>query len=179
MKKVLVTGASGFIGRNAVLELLNHDYEVHGLDLFAFNDCPEEVIWHKSDLFDNDQQKQVFKSINPTDLLHFAWYAQPGKFWNSCENLRWVKASIDLIHNFVQNGGKRAVFAGTCAEYDLNEQLLSEEANRMVPSTLYGTCKNSLQQIFSSYCQQEGVSYSWGRIFFLYGPNEKSQRLVS
>ena len=53
----------------------------------------------------------------PTHLLHLAWYAEPGLFWRSPENLRWVEASLRLLRAFAEHGGQRAVMAGSCAEY--------------------------------------------------------------
>jgi nucleoside-diphosphate-sugar epimerase len=69
--------------------------------------------------------------------------------------------------------------AGTCAEYDWNYELYSEQTTPLKPATLYGVCKHALQGIVDAFCRQTGVSYAWGRIFFLYGPNEHPDRLVS
>jgi nucleoside-diphosphate-sugar epimerase len=125
-----------------------------------------------------EEQKQLLAKIKPTHLLHFAWYAVPGKYWTSIENLRWVQASINLLIDFIENGGTRAVFAGSCAEYDWNYGYCSEGITPTRPQTLYGTCKNSLQEIVSQFSKQTGVSSAWGRIFFLYGPYEAKIRLI-
>ena len=113
------------------------------------------------------------------DLLHFAWYAKPKKYWTSTQNLRWVQSSIELIDLFVKCGGKRIVMAGSCAEYDWDYGVSSEGLTPCRPSTLYGICKHSLQEILTMYSKQAGISSAWGRIFFLYGPYEHPSRLVS
>jgi nucleoside-diphosphate-sugar epimerase len=47
------------------------------------------------------------------------------------------------------------------------------------PDTLYGTAKDSLRRTFLAYCNVSGLSGSWGRAFFMYGPRENPSRLVS
>jgi nucleoside-diphosphate-sugar epimerase len=178
MKKVLLTGGSGFIGRNAISELLLKDYEVHVADIAPISGLHSGAILHECNLFDFQQQKNLLHKIKPTHLLHFAWYAIPGKFWFSTENMRWVQASLELLHNFTEEGGLRVVFAGTCAEYDWSESLCSEASTNLIPKTFYGICKNSLQQIYNSFCHKKSISNAWGRIFFLYGPYENPDRLV-
>ena len=181
MKKVLLTGASGFIGQYTIPFLLKKGYEVHAVDI---SKKPSHIIknrklfWHKCDLLNYKQQKVLFAEVKPSHLLHFAWYAVPGKYWTSLENLRWVQASLNLLINFVENEGKRAVLAGTCAEYDWNYGYCSEGITPIRPRTLYGICKNSLQEMFFQFSKQAGISSAWGRIFFLYGPYEAKNRLV-
>ena len=181
MKTVLVTGGNGFIGRHTLPQLLDAGYQVH---VTGKSHKPnfikhERVYYHQCNLFEFQQQRQLFEQIKPSHLLHFAWYAVPGKFWSSRENLNWVKASLDLLENFIDYGGKRVIFAGTCAEYDWSYGYCSENLTPTVPHTLYGTCKNSLRQIFEQYCGQVGISSAWGRIFLLYGSYEKPGRLIS
>jgi nucleoside-diphosphate-sugar epimerase len=83
-----------------------------------------------------------------------------------------------LLKTFGAFGGRRAVFAGSCAEYDWSAAYCSEESTPTASRSLYGTCKNGLQQIFTHYCRQEKISGGWGRIFFLYGPYETKSRLI-
>ncbi len=180
VKKVLLTGAGGFIGRHSIPFLLKNDYEVHAVYNIAETDIAahKNLFWHKCDLLNSAEQKYLLSKIKPTHLLHFAWYTAHGKYWTAIENLRWVQASLDLFVNFAENGGRRAVGAGTCAEYDWNYGYCSEEITPLKPSTLYGACKNSLQEMLSRYSKQAGISFAWGRIFFLYGHYEYPQRLV-
>jgi nucleoside-diphosphate-sugar epimerase len=180
MKKVLLTGANGFIGRHSIPFLINSNYEIHAV---FYSEKPEfnknkHLFWHRCNLLNLEEQKQLLDKIKPSHLFHFAWYAIPGKYWISLENIRWVQTSLNLLINFVENGGKRAVFAGTCAEYDWDYGYCSEKITLTRPQTLYGTCKNSLQQILVQFSKQTGLSSAWGRIFFLYGSYEAKNRLV-
>jgi len=182
MKKVLLTGASGFIGQHTIPFLIKKGYEVHAVDIVKKPSHiikSKKLLWHECDLLNHKQQKVLFAEIKPTQLLHFAWYAVPGKYWTSYENLKWVQASLELAINFHQSGGERAIFAGTCAEYDWNYGYCSEEITPLKPATLYGACKNSLHEMLKHFSNQTKRSYAWGRIFFLYGPNEHPNRLIS
>ena len=132
-----------------------------------------------TDLFNSSSQETIVNEVRPTHLLHFAWYAEPGHFWTAAENLQCVSASLALLQAFSEQGGERVVMAGTCAEYDWGQGLCIESVTPRTPSTIYGTCKNALQEILSIYSNQFGLSSAWGRIFFLYGPQEHPSRLVS
>ena len=178
-KRVVVTGAAGFIGRHVLCPLVRRGFDVHAVDISRDPEQTEAVTWHCVDLFQSAELECLLQDIRPTHLLHFSWFVKHGDFWTSEENLRWVRASLDLYQAFHQAGGRRIVTSGTCAEYDWREDFLSEIGTRLRPATLYGACKHALQIMLSSYADQTGISSAWGRIFFLYGPYESPSRLVA
>jgi nucleoside-diphosphate-sugar epimerase len=176
--KVLLTGATGFIGKQCLSQLIAKGYKVHAISSNShINDT--SVHWHKVNLFDCDQTKALIRKIKPTHLLHLAWYAESGEYWQSVKNLYWVKASLTLFEEFSDAGGKRIVVAGSCAEYDWGFENYSEDTTPLAPETLYGVCKHSLQLMLSSYASLKGLSFSWGRIFSIYGPHENHHRLFA
>ena len=178
-KRVLLTGATGFIGMHAISELLSRGYEVHAISSRTVND-KKDVFWHQADLMNSHQCEMLLQKVAPSHLLHFAWYAEPGKFWDSEENFKWVEASIRLMRFFKATGGKRIVMAGTCAEYDWTESgFYIENVDQCSPLTIYGVAKNTLHQLLRAYGKQFDISCAWGRVFFLYGPNEDPKRLLS
>lgn len=180
MKRILITGATGFIGRYC-LQLLSEskNFEIHAVSSKKQKNNWSDMYWHQTDLLDSGQVSELLAQVKPSHLLHFAWYAVPGTYWDSIENIRWVQASLSLLQAFSLHGGQRAVMAGTCAEYDWKYGYCSENITPLVPETLYGRCKHSLQIMLDAFSKQTGLSSSWGRIFFLYGPPEHPQRLVS
>ena len=178
MKRVLLTGADGFIGRQSILPLVRRGFEVHAVshkepskDLRF-----ENVIWYKANLLEKSEVLKLTEEIKATHLLHFAWYVEHGKFWSSEKNKMWVEASLNLAENFSQNGGKRIVVSGTCVEYELDaDDFLDEKLTQLKPQTIYGQCKLELQQKLF----EMNLNVAWGRIFFLFGENEHPNRLVS
>ena len=172
--KVLVTGASGFIGSHCCSQLSALGYEVHAVSSKFQTDSAMQ--WHKVDLLDSQQIRELINTIKPTHLLHLAWYAEPDKYWTSIKNYHWVKASLTLFEEFSKSGGKRIVVSGSCAEYDWGFSNYCEDSTPLNPNSLYGVCKHSLQSMLSSFASLTGLSFAWGRIFSIYGPREHPKR---
>src|SRR2546423_13493112 len=168
MKRVLVTGATGFIGRHVLGPLVERGFDVHAVTHRAPLSARSGCRWHVSDLLDTAQIVPLIKAVQPTHLLHLAWYSVPGQYWTALENFAWVQASLELLRRFHEAGGVRVVMAGTCAEYDWAYGYCSERTTPTQPHTLYGTCKLALQAMLDTYARQSGLSSAWGRIFFLY-----------
>ncbi len=178
-KKVLVTGASGFIGKHCLPSLIARGYEVHAVTSKTLPLSPIEYItWHRADLLDTHNTVSLLADIQPSHLLHLAWFALPDQYWVSPENIRWVQASLTLFEEFARWQGRRLVVAGTCAEYDWRFGYCAEGVTPLAPSQLYGVCKHALHLMTDAWACHTELSLAWGRIFFLYGPHEYKERLV-
>lgn len=178
MKRVLLTGATGFIGASCVPLLLDAGYEVHAVTPDVVEAFDERVHWHRADLLDAAATGALLEDVRPSHLLHLAWFVAPGEYWRSTENLRWLQAGLDLARGFAEVGGKRSVMAGTCAEYETSSMPLVEGVTPLRPTTLYGACKTALHLASASYFAEQSVSSAWAHIFYLYGPREYPNRLV-
>jgi nucleoside-diphosphate-sugar epimerase len=186
MRRVLLTGAGGFIGRHTLEPLLAAGMEVHALtSTHPPAGAPAGVRWHRADLLAAEAPADLVGEIHPSDLLHLAWYTRPGLYWTASENLDWVQASLRLLRAFGETGGRRAVLAGTCAEYAWGrrthcvENRPADPGTPTVPATLYGAAKHGLHVVARAWARQTGVALAWGRIFNVYGPHEHPDRLVS
>ena len=177
MKRILVTGAGGFIGRAAIAPLVSRGFEVHAVARTQASGRDARATWHHADLLAPGQPARLVDAIRPSHLLHLAWYAVPGKYWTASENVDWVAASASLARAFERAGGARFVGAGTCAEYAPSDGGCDERTTPLLPSTLYGTCKHAVHRVVGALAAGR-FSFAWGRIFFLYGPHEDPSRLV-
>lgn len=181
MKKVLVTGANGFIGRHTLQPLVDQGFEVHAVTSKPINSHTVNVncTWQIVNLLDLAKIKELVLTVKATHLLHFAWYNIPGKCLTSEENFLWVQASLELLRQFREQGGERVVMVGSGLEYDWNYGYCSEDLTPRKPHTIYGVCKNALQEMLKAYSEITQLSSAWGRIFNVYGPYDHPKRLVS
>jgi nucleoside-diphosphate-sugar epimerase len=203
-KRVLVSGAGGFIGRWSIPALLRSGYEVHAvLSGNANRGVPVQLQGakiHIADLLDDPRVDELTSAVRPSHLLHFAWIATPGVYWNSAENFRWLAASERLLRSFRAHGGRRVLMAGSCAEYDWSRVEVCDELSSPLATTKaapgsdtaaqgeaagsidgvspYAACKIALQRILGDFGRVERLSTAWGRIFFQFGPHEHPDRLV-
>jgi nucleoside-diphosphate-sugar epimerase len=181
-RRVLVTGASGFIGRHALEPLLRRGLEVHAVTRAGVPapQAPPGVVWHRADLLDPGAHGALLDAAAATHLLHLAWYTEHGRFWSSTENLRWSAATIGLVQAFAERGGRRAVLAGSCAEYRWGDPGPCVEGHTpLEPATLYGMAKHATRALLEAAAGGLGIEFAWGRVFFLYGPDEAPGRLVA
>lgn len=180
MKRVLVTGATGFLGRPCVAALAAGGYEVHGATRRVAGRKGEEgTRWHEADLLEDGEAERLIGRVRPTHLLHLAWTTEAGSYWTSPDNLRWVGATLALARAFREAGGERLLCAGTCAEYDWKHGMCSEAHTPLRPASLYGACKHATQVVLSAYAAQTGLRAAWARLFFLFGPGEPGNKLVT
>lgn len=178
---MLITGASGFVGRQVVRSLVAQETP---LRLVLRNDShrPEysretdEVI-DTPDLFHADQTWWTNALTNIDTVVHIAWYAEPGQYLTSTKNLDCLNGTIEMAKACIASGVRRVVGIGTCAEYDLSQGMLKSDSH-LNPQTLYAACKASAFQILEQLLPPAGIEFCWCRLFYLYGEGEDSRRLV-
>jgi len=180
--KVLITGASGFVGSHVARLLVAEGCEVHALVRESSNRwriqdiLPSMYLW-QSDLVAFENMNAYLQEIKPELCIHLAWYAVPGKYLNSQENLDSIQASINLLSQLAELGCKRFVGIGTCFEYDLSLGYLSE-SSLTKPITLYAATKVALSTILQQFAQITEMEIAWIRLFYQYGPMEDERRLI-
>ena len=175
--KVLLTGASGFLGSRCMHALVDTGVEVHAVSRKAAVPA-DGVAWHRMDLLDASGRLAIMEHVRPTHLLHAAWYAIPGRFWDSSSNVEWLAASLDLASLFGRVGGRRALGVGTCAEYDSRGGVCREDATPCLPATIYGRTKLAAGLGLLAAGQALGFTAAWARVFAPYGPGEPEDKLI-
>lgn len=178
-RRVLLTGATGFVGSRCMPRLVAAGYEVHAVGNRGIHLRGDgAVTWHQVDLRDVAACERLVGEVAPTHLLHLAWIATPGVFWGSPDNLAWLAAGVRLVDAFFRRGGVRAVGVGTCAEYEWSAEDSMEGRTFLAPDTIYGRCKLALGLAFEAAAQAHSRSAAWARLFFPYGPGEAQARLI-
>jgi nucleoside-diphosphate-sugar epimerase len=175
--RVLLTGASGFVGSHCLDALVRQGCEVIPA---ARRPPPQsELGWRQVDLLDPQQATALVRATRPTHLLHLAWEVTPGAYWTSPLNWQWLDASRHLLEAFAAHGGQRAVMVGTCAEYGAASAVCHEGHTPLAPTSVYGACKAALGITLPVFGSSYGLrSTAWARLFYLYGPREQPRRLV-
>lgn len=176
-KKVLITGGTGFIGKNVVAELIKRGYEVHSLVFPPFAPEQKGLVQYEMNLMDSNAVDKFLSEHHFENLIHLAWYVGKGCHIAD-QNIDWTISTLNLLTSFQKYGGKTFVGAGTISEYEYKFGYLLEDETPTSPETLYGESKNSVYKIAKTFCKQHDMKFKWPRIFNLYGPNEKPQRLM-
>lgn len=183
MSTLWLTGGTGFVGREVVAAMTRRgDVErvlVTSKSGRRLMDVPS-LSYHALDLFDQAAVGAFINAHRPNYLLHLAWEVTHGRFWTAADNLNWTAATLALARRFWEAGGTRMVGVGTCAEYTWTAaEPLSERTSPEQPTTLYGTAKLATKNVLEAYAAQNGASFAWARLFFLFGPGEPQKRLVA
>jgi nucleoside-diphosphate-sugar epimerase len=183
MARVLVTGATGFVGRAAVEALRLRGHEIHAAARTAVPEIRADT-WHEADLLDPLAVEPLVRTAGASHLLHLAWTTEHGEFWSDPANLAWSAATLRLFDAFARVGGVRSVLAGSCAQYDWEPGALGptdradEATSPRRPATLYGIAKESTARLLDAWSRTQELSHATALLFFPYGPFDKSERLV-
>ena len=179
--RVLVTGASGFIGARVARALVAHGHEVTAV--FLPQDRLDRlkglsVSLSPCDLQDEKEIQNLVNNKKPEGCIHLAWYAVPGLYLHSEENLQSLSASTALMQRLLAAGCRNIVMAGTCAEYDTEAAPLLREDGPTKPATLYAACKLAMCLVGQQLAAKAEARFAWGRIFYPYGPGEDPRRAI-
>jgi len=174
MKKLLITGASGFLG----LVVVNLAAQQPDLDIYAVTTgrkrviFPENVHVIKADLLDRTHCEILMESIRPDLMFHFAWNNLENEdSYTSGINIEWLKVSLYLLDLFAKNKGERFVFSGSWYEYGYGNGIYREDSPAC-PKNFYGASKLSFTNIASIMCEQHDISFVSARFFSIYGEND-------
>lgn len=179
---VLLTGATGFVGRQVLRALNEQGIHVRavireGKQGQLTNIKSIESVVTTPDLFAESAEwwTNICNGINI--VIHVAWYAEPGKYLLSTKNLDCLIGTLNIAKGAAQAGVKRFIGIGTCFEYDLTCGMLSIQTP-LRPLTPYAGAKTAAFTALSQWFPHQEMSFAWCRLFYLYGEGEDTRRLV-
>ncbi|RCV90915.1 NAD-dependent epimerase/dehydratase family protein [Billgrantia montanilacus] len=182
MKKVLVTGVTGFVGRQVMRALSSPAVKLVPVvregkeDLVNTLPNVERVVT-TADLFAEDVAWWTQQCQGVDVVVHVAWYAEPGKYLQASQNMDCLIGSLNLAKGASNAGVKRMVGVGTCFEYDLTCCILPVDTP-LKPLTPYAASKAALYLNLSQWLPAQSIQFAWCRLFYLYGEGEDERRLV-
>jgi dTDP-6-deoxy-L-talose 4-dehydrogenase (NAD+) len=179
---ILVTGATGFIGSAFSRLALSRGHSIGGMMLPtekipAGLDANEKVTWFKGTLAEPPWQELA--EFKPDACIHFAWIATPGIYLESPENENYFHWSREFVRRIREFGAQRIVAAGTCIEYRISNEKLSEDKTPIGPTTTYARWKDALRVALEEDARKNGFRFAWTRVFYPYGVGEHPARLCS
>lgn len=176
---MLVTGATGFVGRYVVPLLLQRGHAVTALarDESKARDLPwfDQVRFVACDIRQlSDHDFCRFGQLQA--VLHLAWSGLPNyqARFHLDENL---PADQHFLRSLLDAGADRLLVAGTCLEYGIQTGCLSEETPS-APVTCYAQAKDELRKFLQALQLQHPFTLQWARLFYIYGEGQRANSLL-
>ena len=184
-KKILLTGALGFLGYQVLNELLNVNKEVYILvrkksknlnKLKKLKKYRNLKIIYCNNFF--REKKNFFTKLtkNIDLVIHCAWNLD-GNFMNSNKHLECLIGTLVFAEACIENKIKKFVGIGSCVEYDTKKSYLSVDT-KLNPSTNYSAAKIATYTALKRLFEFNKIDFLWCRVFYLYGEGEKDNRLI-
>jgi len=174
MKKVLVTGASGYIGRHVVRELLRRGFSVTASDLYK-DDTNPEAEFTDTDIFSGDPD--IFEALGrPDALIHLAW--EQGFVHGAPVHMERLSSHYAFLKNMAGGGLKEMTVMGSMHEVGFFEGAVTADTP-CDPLSLYGVAKNALRQSMFIEAKQGGFALYWLRGFYIYGDDARASSIFA
>lgn len=180
--KILVTGATGFIGNYLIEELLqDKTNEViatsRNIEKAKKSEWFLKVKYLSYDL-DSEEELNLFEYFDKPDrVIHLAWDGLPN--YNDLIHIeKNLFSNYHFIKNLVANGLQDITITGTCFEYGLINGCLSEDLQTN-PSNSYSIAKDSLRKFVEELHKQFKFNYKWIRLFYMYGEGKNEKSLIA
>jgi len=159
VKKVLIFGVGGFVGRYLSQEFLRHDYEVYGTDKVLEEALPKEVNFYISDLMDSTSVEEIINQVSPDIIVNLAAISSVGISWNIPQTTIQINVVGTLNILEAVRKGKRSLkimLIGSSEEYIISDFPMSED-RPLNASNPYGISKVTQEQFAKMYREQYGL----------------------
>jgi nucleoside-diphosphate-sugar epimerase len=180
--RILVTGATGFLGSHLIEELLAHGHEIGALvrpeaDAWRLKDVLPRIVRLDGSFDDLSGIRTALKTFKPEAVAHLAWRGVAGADRNNPLQMQNVSDAAALAVACAEEGVTAFVGAGSQAEYGPYPRAISE-GDPAHPTTLYGQAKLAAMEAVREIAENKGLRLAWLRVFSTYGPKDADYWLV-
>jgi nucleoside-diphosphate-sugar epimerase len=182
MKKVLVTGATGFIGNHVIERLLK--ISQHVIATSPHEEKAKQFDWYSKvtylplDLNALEANKDYFDYFGkPEVLIHLAWEGLPN-YKSSFHVDRILPQQYSFLSNLIQNGLNDLTVTGTCFEYGMRGGCL-DESMEPAPANAYAIAKDSLRKALEDLQTLHSLSFKWARLFYMFGKGQNPKSILA
>ena len=171
--KILVTGASGYLGQGIVKHLLDNHHSVIaiGRKPERIDNRAERIV---ADIFATDDPYREFGE--PDVLLHLAW--RDGFVHYSDAHIEDLPKHYQFIRTMIKGGVKKVAVMGSMHEIGFMEGSINEDTP-CHPVTPYGISKNMLRELTEMLCKQNDVKFQWLRGYYIVGNSQYGSSIFS
>ena len=171
-KKILVTGAGGYIGQHVVKALLDKGAVVIATDI-RLDDVDDRATKIQKNIF--GENENIFTEMGSPDVcLHMAW--RDGFIHNSEKHIEDLDSHYKFISNMMKGGLKQIAVMGSMHEVGYYEGAIDENTPTN-PLSLYGIAKNTFRQLTFLLGKNENVIVQWIRGFYIFGDDLKNNSI--
>ncbi|QXX76667.1 NAD(P)-dependent oxidoreductase [Methylovirgula sp. HY1] len=181
-RRILITGATGFIGARIAERLHEHGHQLALLVRDPRTTDRAAAIYGQCDLIVGDLGSpalyiDALRGFRPDTLLHAAWSGVAGADRNDPRQIVNIAATADLLEAAIGAGIESFIGLGSQAEYGPQNSKLNEEA-AVEPTTLYGHSKRAACRVTEAICRLRQLRHTWLRVFSIYGPRDNPNWLI-
>ena len=172
--KVLLTGATGFLGSN-ILKEINRNKNIEITTLTRKKIKIKNIKTNNLDLYNLKKIKIFLKKEKFDRIIHAAWCNNFKNMMNSELNLNWIIITKNLIKYFFLYGGEYFLCIGSVDEYKNKKTKIYRETDELQFGNFYSKAKISILKYLKKNYKKK---FLWCRVFWLYGKNENKRRLI-